>query len=453
MSPQDTSIAIIGAGITGIAAAYFLMKNHGLHDVVLIDEGAPMAFTSAQSGDNYRNWWPSRLMMDFTNRSIDLMEAIAAETGNRIAMTRRGYLLATRLGGMDQALHQLQHCLGGDAEGQIRIHGRGSRSYAPHQGDDWRDAPGGFDLVRDPALIRAGFPSLDPAVTAVLHLRRGGDISGQQLGQVMQERLQAAGMRRVNGKVVGIDAGSGFVIDVQTREGLTQLRAARIVNAAGPFAAEIAHMLDVDLPLYNVIQQKIAFPDPAAAIPRDLPFVIDTDRQTIDWTAEEREVLAADHATAHLAAEMPGAIHCRPEGGLRGNWVKLGWAYNEVPQPASRDIPLDPRFPEIVLRGAARLNPALKTYYGKLPRQMHHYGGWYTRTADNWPLIGPMGPEGAFMACGLSGHGTMAACATGELLAATMAGAPLPAWGRAFSLARLQDADLARSAGTDAGLL
>lgn len=453
MSSSAASTVIIGSGIVGIASAYYLMKNHGIGDIVLIDRGQPMAFTSAQSGDNYRNWWPSRLMMDFMNRSIDLMEGLARETGNRIAMTRRGYILATRDGDMDLALGRLQRCLGDDAAAQIRVHEAGSRTYGPTSGDEWSAAPDGFDLVRAPALIRGSFPSLDPAVRTVLHVRRGGDISGQQLGQVMLERLRDAGLRRMTARVVGIAQDAGFVIDTETPEGRTSMRAARIVNAAGPFAAEIAAMLDVSLPLSNVMQQKIAFPDTEGAIPRDLPFAIDTDRQSIDWSPDERDLLAEDPATAHLAGEMPGAIHCRPEGGPGSNWLKLGWAYNDRAQPPDWTIPLDPRFPEIVLRGAARLNPALRAYYGRLPRQMHHYGGWYTRTTDNWPLIGPMGPEGAFMACGLSGHGTMGACATGELLAAWMADAPLPPWAHPFSLRRMTDPDLAGLAGQDGGLL
>ena len=63
-------------------------------------------------------------------------------------------------------------------------------------------------------------------------------------------------------------------------------------------------------------------------------------------------------------------------------------------------------------------------------------------TGENWPLIGPMGPEGAFMNCAHSGFGTMAACAGGELCAAWVADAPLPGYAKEFSLQRYQDADL-----------
>lgn len=140
-----------------------------------------------------------------------------------------------------------------------------------------------------------------------------------------------------------------------------------------------------DLPLYNVMQQKIAFPDTTGAIPRNLPFAIDLDSQMIDWSNEERGLLGAAPASAHLAAEMLGAIHCRPDGGDHGRWIKLGWANNAKRAKASGQVPTDPRFPEVVPRGAARLHPALKAYYGPLPQQTHHYGSWDTRTADGWP--------------------------------------------------------------------
>ena len=150
-------------------------------------------------------------------------------------------------------------------------------------------------------------------------------------------------------------------------------------------------MLGVELPVYNTFQQKIAFEDHKGVIPRSLPFSIDLDGQRIDWTDEERELLLTDPDFDWLAGDMPGAIHCRPDGGDHGKWVKLGWAYNESPAKVSWEPQLDESFPEIVLRGAARLNPALKAYYGQLPRNMHHYGGWYTMTEENWPLIGRYG--------------------------------------------------------------
>lgn len=438
MRQNKTAVAIIGAGSLGISVAYFLATRHGIKDITLIDQGQPMAFTSAQSGENYRDWWPHGPMVRFMKRSIDLMEEIARNSGNRINMTRRGYVLATRASDIAGHLEAIQTAFGTDAD--LRLHdGKTAPSYQPPRSSDWQAAPAGFDILSNSALIRSLFPSYDPSLRHIIHVRRAGDISGQQLGQYMLERLRAEGAQRLTGMVKALDqTPDGWRLTIEKEDGTTRLDAQTVVNAAGPLAANVAAMIGIDLPIYNVVQQKISFPDAEAAIPRDLPFSIDLDGQTIDWTEEERALLRSDPATAFLAEPMPGAIHCRPDGGDAGTWVKLGWAFNTTKEGASWKPTLRPDFPEIVLRGAARLNPALRRYYGRLPRQMHHYGGFYTRTDDNWPLIGPMGPAGAFMAVGLSGHGTMAACATGELTAAWITGNPLPDYARAFSLQRYE---------------
>jgi len=443
MFSRDSTIAIFGTGIIGIATAYYLAKNHGSTRITLIDESQPMAFTSAQSGENYRNWWPHPSMVAFTDRSIDLMEEIARDSNNRINMNRRGYALATRRDKIDDLICQLHDGLGDQAAQLLRYHeGISSATYAAFDDPDWETAPIGVDILRNQTLIRAAFPNFDPEVQSVIHIRRGGDISGQQLGMYMLDYLKEHGVKRLSGEVKDVRTGDGFDVTLATPEGITSHRFDQIVNAAGPFADKIAAMLGIDLPVHHTFQQKIAFEDRAQAIPRKSPFSIDLDEQQIDWSDEEREMLLADPNFAWLAQTMPGAIHCRPDGGDNGIWIKLGWAYNETPLPASRNLPLDENFPDIVLRGAARLRPALKAYYGQLPRNMHHYGGWYTMTEENWPLIGRMGPDGAYMNCAMSGFGTMAACAAGELCAATMAGENLPSYAKEFSLERYRDEKL-----------
>ena len=152
---------------------------------------------------------------------------------------------------------------------------------------------------------------------------------------------------------------------------------------------------------------------------------------------------------------MPGAVHCRPDGGDDGSWVKLGWAYNKMPSQATLEPCLDDNFPEIVLRGAARLNPSLKKYFGRFPRNWSHYGGYYTMTHENWPLIGPMGVDGAFVIGAMSGFGTMAACASGELCADWVLEGNLPAYANQLSLQRYTNANLmaALNAQQDRGVL
>ncbi|PHS04473.1 MAG: FAD-dependent oxidoreductase [Blastopirellula sp.] len=455
MTQKHTEVAIIGTGIIGISTAYYLAINHGVSNIILIDRDQPMAFTSAQSGENYRNWWPHPAMVDFTNRSIDLMEKISRDSGNRINKNRRGYALATRESNIDALVDQLHQGLGESANQLLRFHeDASSSSYFRPDKPDWEPVPDGVDILRNRELIKSVFPSYAHDIQSVVHIRRGGDISGQQLGMYMLEFLKEAGVRRVIGEVKEIRQGDDFIILLSSPAGNQEIRAAKVINAAGPFADKIAEMLGVDLPVFHTFQQKIAFDDREKAVLRNMPFSIDLDGQNIDWSDEEREMLLEDSEYRWLAEGMPGAIHCRPDGGDNGTWVKLGWAYNASPANPTWEPPLDENFPDIVLRGAALLNPSLKVYYGKLPRSTHHYGGWYTMTDENWPLIGPMGPEGAFMNCALSGYGTMAACAAGELCAAWVADAELPQYAQGFSLARYEDdALMAKLSSSDKGLL
>jgi D-arginine dehydrogenase len=439
--------------MAGIAAAYYLSMRCGRSRIALIDRGQPMGLTSAASGENYRNWWPHPVMTEFTDRSIDLMEAIARDTGNRIRMTRRGYALATRSADPQELIEQLHRGYGADARAAIRIHdGKGATTYTPPLAADWEGAPAGVDVLLDRDLIRRVFPSFAGDIAAILHIRRAGDIGGQQLGQYMLERIRENGGVVRRGSVTGIEKRGRFVLAIES-DGIAEImRADILVNAAGPYLGEIAALLGETLPVETVLQQKIAFRDGRGAIPRAMPFAIDLDGQSLDWSAEERAVLAADEPRAWLACPLPGGIHCRPDGGDAGQWIKLGWAYNRTASAPLAEPEFDPSFPEIVLRAASRLNPALKAYYGRLPRERVHYGGYYTMTRENWPLIGSMRTDGAFVIGALSGFGTMAACAAGELCAKWIPGEELPGYAEKLSLARYTDeklmADLSGSGGT-----
>ena len=75
-------IVIGGAGIAGIAAAYYLAVEHGQDDVVIVEMSNPLSLTSDKSSEAYRNWWPGpdRAMTAFMNRSIDLISARSPAT-------------------------------------------------------------------------------------------------------------------------------------------------------------------------------------------------------------------------------------------------------------------------------------------------------------------------------------------------------------------------------------
>ncbi|MCZ0735044.1 NAD(P)/FAD-dependent oxidoreductase [Phreatobacter sp. AB_2022a] len=438
-------VVVIGAGSVGLSVAYYLAETHGFTRIGIVDALNPMSLTSAQSGENYRNWWPDPLMATFTNHSIDLLERIARATGDRIQMTRRGYALVTRRARPDDLIAELYEGYGTRSEAVIRIRDRTTAgSYQPPASAAWDTAPDGVDVLLDKDLIRRTFPTYAEDAAAVLHIRRAGSISGQQLGQYMLEEARARGARLLRGRLAGIARDHGFRLDLATDGGTRRIRADQVVNAAGPFLGDVAAMLGEELPVTSVYQQKIAFEDREGIVSRTMPFTIDLDGQEIAWSEEERTVLAEDPNAARFLAPMQGGIHCRPDGADNGRWIKLGWAYNHTAGDPRGPEPIDPHFPDIVLRGASRLHPGLAAYIGRLPRNTHHYGGYYTMTEENWPLIGPMATSGAFVAGALSGFGTMAACATGALTAAWVAGAAVPAYARALTVARYRDPELMR---------
>ena len=440
MKANDVDILVIGAGIVGIATAYYLAVQHKRSRLLIIDESQPMALTSAQSGENYRNWWPHPVMADFTNHSTDLMEDIARRTDNRIHMTRRGYFLATREERPEPLLQQLFAGYGDQAERQIRLHDGNASGYVPPLSADWRTAPDGVDVLLGRDLIQKYYPAFDKEIATGLHIRRAGDISGQQLGQYMLETIRISGAQFQQARVLGIAKADRFDVDVLADGARQTIKADIIVNAAGPFAAPVAAMHGERLPIVNVLQQKIAFADRNRAVDRRMPFAIDLDGQTLAWSDDEREALAAAPEFAPLLAPMPGSIHCRPDGGDHGEWIKLGWAFNaETTTAPLREPGLNPYFPEVVLRAASRLQPALAHYLGALPRDRVHYGGYYPMTKENWPLLGAAKTPGVFLATALSGYGTMGACAAGDLCARAVVAAPVPAFARSLSLARYDD--------------
>jgi len=109
-------------------------------------------------------------------------------------------------------------------------------------------------------------------------------------------------------------------------------------------------------------------------------------------------------------------------------------------------VPLDDQYPEIVLRGLAAMVPGLKAYIGRAARPRLD-GGYYVRTPENRPLIGTTPVKGAYLLGAISGYGIMSACAAGELLAAHVAGDPLPGYAPAFALSRYEDPSYMRDLG------
>jgi len=453
-------IAVIGAGVAGIATAYYLCRRYNKASVLLLDGRQPMTYTSAQSGDNYRNWWPHPVMFEFSNTSIDLMEEIAHKTSNIFNMNQSGYALATRARDIDDLISGLHKGYASSTDNEIRIHtGAFSETYPKSGITQWPGRHEGVDILSNRRLVQKCFPSFSTDIANVMHIRRAGSLSSHQLASYMLGVIRESGGQKYRAEVASIKKNLDFELELDGPDGREHISADVVVNAAGPFAKKVGAMMGIELPIENTFQQKIAFDDRNGVIPRNMPFAIDMDALELEWSSEEIDLLGEDPETRWLTQPIQGGIHCRPDGGEHGTSVKLGWAYNtEVSEP-QEDLANEPRFdsqfPEIVMRGAAALNPSLAQYVKSFPSQYSHYGGYYSMTRENWPLIGPMGIEGAFITGALSGFGSMAACAAGALCADWISGGNLPAYANDLSLQRYGNRSLMREIGntTNKGLL
>jgi len=84
--------------------------------------------------------------------------------------------------------------------------------------------------------------------------------------------------------------------------------------------------------------------------------------------------------------------------------------------------------------------PAMQAYAGKGGRPVLD-GGYYMKTRENRPLIGPLPVEGAYISGAYSGFGVMGSCAGGELVARYVMEQTLPDYAPAFLLTRYEDAE------------
>ena len=433
---EAADIVICGAGITGVAAAYYLSQA-GIENILLLDERPPLSFTSDRSTECYRNWWPDADMLALMNRSIDLMESLADESRNIFRMNRRGYLYATADKNKASELENASRVTSELGAGPLRMHASDSSSYQPAQPDGFHHSPQGADLLLGNKLIRSHFPYLTDQAVAALHVRRAGWLSAQQLGMYLLERVRRSGVRYEAGKVTGVEITNNRVQGVQLSDG-RRIQSSVFINAAGPCLKEVGDLLEVDIPVFTELHLKAAIKDPLGVVDRDAPLLIWNDPQALPWEADEREALEGDDETTWLTQVFPAGAHTRPEGA--GDTILMLWEYQTKVTEPEWPPRIDEQYPEIVLRGLAAMLPRMKEYFGRMPRPQID-GGYYTRTRENLPLVGSLPVEGAYVIGAVSGYGIMSACGVGELLAAHIGGAKLPSYARAFELSRYDDPD------------
>ena len=180
-----------------------------------------------------------------------------------------------------------------------------------------------------------------------------------------------------NSIVTGLVRDDRGIAGVETSTGSFATRA--VVNCAGAWAAGVAAMAGVNLPL-EPLRRMLVPSEPFEQFPHTAPMIID----------------------------MSNGFHFRPEG--RG--FLLAW--NDPEETTGFKTEFDPAFIEKILTRAADRVPC----FANLPvNPKRAWAGLYEMTPDHHPILGeaPRVP-GFFLANGFSGHGVMHAPATGKVL-------------------------------------
>ena len=421
---------MVGAGIAGVATCYDLAVRRGVEGVIVVDPRPPLSVTSDKSSECYRNFFPNRPMVELTNRSIDFLETMKEQSDDFFNLSRRGYLFVTGDPGQLASLTKAAEASSGFGAGPVRFVGDAGANAQQT----------GFDIYRTPGALLRRFPYLSDKALGALHVRRGGWFSAQQLGAWMLEQARDHGAEVAVDEVVDVETLRGRVSGTLLRSG-ARISTPAVVNAAGPMSGPVARLVGVELPLRASLHHKVSFRDHLGAFPREAPMLLWTDPVNIDWSEAERSALAAE-GFDELLGEIATPVFGRPEGGVDSPFFEALWNY----RPDVRDEPTWPAprpdfmFPEAVLRGMAAMLPSLARYRDQLPHSVVD-GAYVMKTPENLPLIGPAGPEGFYLATGMSGYGVMIAVGAADLVGAHLTGGDLPGYADKFLLGRYEDPD------------
>jgi sarcosine oxidase subunit beta len=153
-----------------------------------------------------------------------------------------------------------------------------------------------------------------------------------------------------------------------------------VVNAAGPWAAEVARMAGAELPV-EPLRRQLVPTEPFDKLPQRFPMVID----------------------------MSTGFHFRREG----KGILLAW--NDPEETPGFKTEFDPSFVEKILMRAASRVPCLVDAEVN-PRRA--WAGLYEMTPDHHAIIGPASNvAGLYFVNGFSGHGVMHSPASGRITA------------------------------------
>ncbi len=364
---QRANIIIIGAGVVGAATAHYLARSAAFAPgEILMIERDP-AFTRGSTGRSaggIRQQFSTPENIAMSQATLAVIRDLAGEFGAELAnqndpgFREQGYLmLATPAGhAILAANHATQIAAGADIE-----------------------------LLAAAGLAQR-FPWLDTSDLSAGAFGRSGEgwIDGASLAQLLRKSAARLGVRTIHAEVCGLPHGADRRIAGATLADGRTIAADTIVNAAGPWAGDIARLAGIDLPVEPrkrfVYVLDLRDPPPALAL---APLAVD-----------------------------PSGVWFRPEG----RHFICGRSPAPDQEPADRDLDrIDHAFfeTEVWPQLAARV-PAFEK-----AKVVNAWAGFYDyNTLDQNAVIGAHPDVGNFYcANGFSGHGLQQATAAGRAIA------------------------------------
>jgi sarcosine oxidase, subunit beta len=350
---HTAEVVIIGGGIVGSSIAYHLTAA-GCRDVLVIErESAQGKGSTGKSMGGVRAQFSTPVSIQMSLYSIPFYASFEDRLGHPSGYRPQGYLFCAT---SDKHMAYLR----ANHEKQVAL---GLKDVRLITAEKIRAM---FPQLRSDDIVGGSFCSSDGFV----------DPYSAMIG-FMTWALEHGAKLWKNTQVTGIQRDDQGVMAVETSRG--NVAARKVVNCAGAWAADIAKMVGLDLPV-EPLRRMLVPTEPFDQFPQSAPMIID----------------------------MSTGFHFRPEG--------LGFlmAWNDPRQTPGYKMDFDPAFIEKILTHAADRVPVFENVAVNPKRG---WAGLYEMTPDHHPILGSA-PEvpGFFLANGFSGHGVMHAPATGKIL-------------------------------------
>ena len=245
--PSKAEVVIIGGGIIGTSIAYYLSKK-GVNDVLLLERSLLGTGTTAKCVGGIRTQFSTRINIEFSLLSRRIFDRFKEEFGVDPEFHPVGYLF---LAGRDTQWEILK--------ANVRLMRAFNLDAALLEP---REIQRRWPVLRVNDLLGGSYTEKD-GYAGPYEVLRGFVAKAKQLGADIRERIEVVGIQIKNSKVQAVLTSTG-----------ERVRTCMVVNAAGPYAARIAKMVGLDLPV-RPLRRQLFFTDPVDGLPSQLPIVID----------------------------------------------------------------------------------------------------------------------------------------------------------------------------------